>query len=96
MSTYQHVYRQFEKGFLGSCVLSVLLQSCVGGITAMKILQHGAGLSQMLQLFVVVIASLAVNGAIISVQSPKTVFNLLVGAQAICFLLIVANFFQWL
>lgn len=95
MSMYQSIYRQFEKGFLGSCALTVLLQSCVGGISAMAVLHNGNGLLQMIQLFMVVTASLAVNGAIISVQSPKTVFNLLLLGQLTCIILGIANFLRF-
>ncbi|NMH27129.1 hypothetical protein [Flavobacterium silvaticum] len=92
---YEIVYRQFEKGFLGSCALTVLLQSCVGGISAMAVLHNGNSLPQMIQLFLVVTSSLAVNGAIISVQPPKTVFNLLLLGQLTCIVLGIVNFVRF-
>lgn len=92
MSTYQNIYNQFSKGFFGSCALSILLQSCIGGITAMAILQNGTSLIQMIQLFLVVITCIAFNGSIISVQKPKTVFNLLIFSMALCGSIATVNF----
>lgn len=92
MSTYENVYRQFEKGFLGSCALGILVQSCAGGIAAMAVLRHGTGLLQMIQLFLVVMVCIAFNGSIISVQKPRTVFNLLIVGMICCGIITVVNF----
>lgn len=93
MSTYQNIYGQFIKGYYGSCALGILVQSCIGGITAMAILQNGTSLLQMIQLFLVVIACIAFNGSIISVQKPKTVFNLLLFGVVLCSIISVVNVF---
>jgi len=91
MNAYQNVFHQFEKGFFASCALGILVQSCVGGITAMTILMHGTGMWEMIQLFFVVIVCLAFNGSIISVQKPKTVFNLFVISFIVCSIIAVYN-----
>ena len=93
MSAYENVYQQFEKGFLGSCALGILVQSCLGGIAAMAILSHGTGILQMIELFVVVMACLAFNGSVISVRPARTTFNLLLLGLVVCGVIAVANFF---
>ncbi|MDI1255873.1 MAG: hypothetical protein PSV16_07210 [Flavobacterium sp.] len=93
MNTYENVYNQFEKGFLGSCSLGILVQSCMGGVTAMAILSNGTGVLQMVQLFLVVSVCLAFNGSVISVQPHKMVFNLLVLGLTVCGVLSVLNYF---
>lgn len=91
MTVYENVYHRFEKGFLGSCALGILVQSAIGGITAMAILENGNGWFQMVQLFLIVIACIAFNGSIISVQKPKVVFNLLIGSALLCVTLATLN-----
>ncbi|OYU79913.1 MAG: hypothetical protein CFE23_11700 [Flavobacterium sp. BFFFF1] len=92
MSTYENVFSKFEQGFLGSCALGILVQSCAGGIAAMAILENGNGLIQMIQLFLVVIVCLAFNGAVISVQKHKTIFNLLIVGLLSCAAIAAINF----
>ncbi len=91
MKVYDQVYDQFNKGYFGSCAMGIMVQSCLGGIAAMTILHHGNGLPQMIQLLIVVAACVAFNGAIISVQKPRLVFNMLVGAAVICVGIAVLN-----
>lgn len=92
MSTYTSVFHQFEKGFFGSCAIGILVQSCIGGVAAMAILQHGNSVIQMIQLFLVVAACITFNGSILSLQKPKVVFNLFIGSSLLCTVLTVVNF----
>ena len=92
MNTYENVYHQFEKGFLGSCALGILVQSCVGGIAAMLILELGNGFLQMIQLFLVVAACITFNGSILSMQKPRTVFNIFGVSMVLCIGLALASF----
>jgi hypothetical protein len=92
MSTYEKFYGQFEHGFFAGSTLGVLVQSCIGGIAAMAVLENGARPLQMLQLFLVVALSVSYNGSILSQQKPKVVFNLLLWSIGINLLVAVINF----
>lgn len=92
MSVYQSTFEQFQKGFYANCAISILVQSCVGGITAMAILEHGTGLFQMFQLLLVVLACVSFNGTILSVRPPRMIFNSLLGAMVLCVLIAALNF----
>lgn len=93
MSAYQRVYGSFEQGFIGSCTICILVQSCIGSVAAMTILMGGTGLMQMVQLFFVVSACMLFNGAVLSQQKPRVVFNLLLWSVGICSLLATYNIF---
>ena len=92
MSTYDKYYAQFQNGFFANSTLGVLVQSCVGGIAAMAVLVNGNSLAQMFQLMIVVALSVGYNGAILSQQKPRTVFNILLASIAINILLAAINF----
>lgn len=62
---------------MGFNALAVMVQSCIGGIAAMMVLHNGASPAQMIQLFFVVILASGFNGAVLSQQKPKLVFDLL-------------------
>lgn len=92
MSTYDKYYEQFAHGFFANSTLGVLVQSCVGGIAAMAVLINGNSLAQMFQLMIVVALSVGYNGAILSQQKPKVVFNILLFSVGINVLLAIVNF----
>ncbi len=92
MNTYQKTLNLFEKGFIGNCTLGVLVQSCMGSIAVMSILMHGTNLAQMLQLFIIVSSCMAFNGAVLSQQKPKIVFNILLFSIGFSILFSVLNF----
>jgi len=92
MSTYEKYFGEFEKMFFANCAVTVLVQSCVGGIAAMAILMNGTGIAQMLQLFAVVILSIGFNGTILSTQKPKVVYNAFLLALTVNLILAVINF----
>ncbi|WP_294823398.1 hypothetical protein [uncultured Flavobacterium sp.] len=77
MSYYQKNLQGYTRGFMGFNALAVMVQSCIGGIAAMLVLQNGSSPAQMLQLFFVVILASGFNGAVLSQQKPKLVFDLL-------------------
>ena len=78
MSTYQKYLNNYARGYMGYNTLAVLGQSCLGGITAMFVLQNGTSPVQMFQLFLVTILCSGFNGAVLSQQKPKVIFNLLI------------------
>lgn len=78
MSYYQKNLEAYRRGAMGFNALAVMVQSCIGGIAAMTVLQNGSSPAQMIQLFFVVIFSSAFNGAVLSQQKPKLLFDLLI------------------
>ncbi len=91
MSTYQNLYQNYKRGFMGFTTLSVMVQSCIGGLTAMTILMNGTSPAQMVQLFFTVILCSGFNGAVLAQQSPKLVFNLLIVSVVVNILLMIVN-----
>lgn len=94
MSTYEKFYGEFERMFFANCAITVLVQSCMGGIAAMAVLMNGTGLLQMSQLFMVVILSIGFNGTILSQQKPKVIYNAFLISFSVNLLLAVINFAQ--
>ncbi|MES2485016.1 MAG: hypothetical protein V4581_03595 [Bacteroidota bacterium] len=76
---------------MGFTTLSVMVQSCIGGLTAMTILMNGTSPAQMVQLFFTVILCSGFNGAVLAQQSPKLVFNLLIVSVVVNILLMIVN-----
>jgi len=93
MSTYQNLLNTYKSGYYGFTTMSVMVQSCLGGLTAMFILMNGTSPAQMVQLFFTVILCSGFNGAVLAQQSPKLVFNLLLASVITNIVLIVVNVF---
>lgn len=93
MSTYQKYLDEYTKGFMGFNTLAILLQSGLGGFAAMLILQHGNSITQMVQLFFVVITCSIFNGTVLAQMKPKVVFNTLLLSVTLSIVTIIANIF---
>lgn len=91
MSVYQKYYQVFEKGFIGYSTMGILSQSCMGSAAAMAILQNGTNLWGMVQLFFVVASCMTFNGAVLSQQKPRLVFNILLWSISVSVLVIAIN-----
>ncbi|GAA4759841.1 MULTISPECIES: hypothetical protein [Flavobacterium] len=91
MTLYQKTFQDFERGYLGFTTLAIIGQSCLGGAAAMYILQNGVSLFQMIQLTMVVLACSFVNGAILSQQKHKLVFDLIIISVVVSVLTILLN-----
>jgi hypothetical protein len=91
MSTYQFFYNRFQRDFFGCTTTGVLVQSIVGAISAMYVLMHGTSTAQMMQLFCVVACCMLYNGAVLSQQKPKTIFNILLISITVNTLIAVIN-----
>ena len=91
MTLYQKTFEDFKKGYLGFATLAIIGQSCLGSAAAMYVLKNGTSLFQMFQLALVVLACMFVNGAILSQQKPKLVFNLILASVATSLLEILLN-----
>ncbi|QYJ67568.1 hypothetical protein [Flavobacterium litorale] len=91
MKIYQKYLKIYSEGLIGYATLSILFQSCLGSAAAMYILINGVNPMQMVQLFIVVILCMIFNGAVLSQQSAKTIFNLLLLSVFASTLLIIIN-----
>lgn len=93
MSYYQKYLDNYSRGYIGFNTLSILFQSCLGSIAAMLVLQNGATPVQMIQLFLVTIFCMCFNGAVLSQQKPKTVFNMLIATVFVSIAISLINIF---
>lgn len=91
MTLYQKTFQNFEEGYLGFITLAIIGQSCLGGAAAMYILENGVSFIQMFQLALVVLVCSCVNGAILSQQKHKLVFNLIIASVVLSILTILIN-----
>ncbi len=93
MGTFQKYADNYERGFMGFSTISVLAQSCLGGIAAMLILMNGTSLQQMVQLFFVVVSCSLFNGSVLSQQKPKLIFKILIFTVLLCTVIGAINLF---
>jgi hypothetical protein len=93
MGTYKTYSDNYERGILGYATLSILGQSCLGSVAAMLVLMNGNSIPQMMQLFLVVISCMGFNGAVLSQQKPKLIFNFLVISAILCAVIAVGNLY---
>ncbi|RTY93984.1 hypothetical protein [Flavobacterium sp. GT3R68] len=91
MTLYQKTFQEFENKYLGCATMAIIGQSCLGSVAVMYILINGTSFFQMVQLAFVVVSCMGVNGAILSQQSPKLVFNLVLNSAMVSFLMIIIN-----
>ena len=91
MTRYQKTLEDFKKGYLGFATLAIIGQSCLGSAAAMYVLENGTSLFQMIQLALVVLACMFVNGAVLSQQKPKLVFNLILTSVVNSIVMILLN-----
>lgn len=91
MTRYQKTLEDFKKGYLGFATLAIIGQSCLGSAAAMYVLENGTSLFQMTQLALVVLACMFVNGAVLSQQKPKLVFNLILTSVVNSIVMILLN-----
>jgi len=80
MSIYQKYLEGYKRGYMGFNTLGVLGLSCIGGVTAMLVLQNGVSPTQMIQLFLVTAFCMGYNAAVLSQQKAKIIFNTLLMA----------------
>ena len=76
MKIYRNSFAYFSADYLLFMPLVVIGQSCLGSAAAMYVLKNGISFMQMVQLAIIVFVSMFVNGAVLSQQKQKTVFNL--------------------
>lgn len=91
MTLYNTTLVNFDKGYMGFATLGIIAQSCLGGAAAMYILSNGTSLVQMIQLGLIVFASMFANTSILAQMSHKTVFNLIITSVLLSISLILVN-----
>ena len=91
MKLYKTLFQDFEDLFLGYSAVAVILSSCLGSAAAMVILMNGHDVSQMIQLFAVVVVCLGYNSTVLAQLRPKYVFNALVISLLVSTILIAYN-----
>ncbi|EDP94940.1 hypothetical protein U8527_15395 [Kordia algicida OT-1] len=79
MTLYTQYYSEFKDKYTMYIPLTIILQSCLGGIAAMYILMNGLdNMSGLIQLFFCVILTSFYNAAILAQLREKWVFNMLI------------------
>ncbi|MDW5288763.1 hypothetical protein [Formosa sp. PL04] len=93
LKTYKSLLIEYSSGIIGYGTLGVLGQSCIGSIAAMFILMNNdlPKTPKMIELFLVTIFTMGFNGAVLSQQSGKVQFNILVASILISILFILLN-----
>ena len=91
MTRYQKKLEEFKKGYLGFATLAIIGQSCLGSAAAMYVLKNGTSLFQMIQLAMVVVVCMFVNGSVLAQQKPKLVFNLILTSVVTSIVMILLN-----
>lgn len=78
MTLYNKLSADFRENFIGNTALAIIASTCVGSIAVMLTLMNGHGLLQMALVFLTVTVCSTHNAAILTVQKPKLVFDLLI------------------
>lgn len=77
MTALAKIEKDFTNNIIGYSALGIILSTCIGSIAVMTTMMQGNGFFQMIQLFFVVSACSAHNAAILTVQKPSLILNLL-------------------
>ena len=93
MTLYQTSFENFNKNYMGSAAMAVIVQSCLGGAAAMYVLSNGTSITQMLQLAIIVLASVFANTSILAQMNHKVIFNLIILSTVLSTLFILINKF---
>lgn len=91
MTLYNNTFENFNKNYIGSATMAVIGQSCLGAAAAMYILSNGTSIGQMIQLAIIVFASIFANTSILAQMKHKVVFNLIITSAFFSVLFIILN-----
>ncbi len=91
MTIYAKINTDFSENYIGYSALAIIASTCLGSIAIMTTLLHGNSALQMFLVFLSVIVCSAHNAAILTVQKPKLVLDLLIASIVINTLLIIGN-----
>ncbi len=96
MTLYNTYLNEFESKYTMYIPLTIILQSCLGGIAAMYILMNGLDtISGLVQLFLCVILTSFYNAAILAQLKGRLVFNLLILSLLFSTVFIILNIIQF-
>ena len=93
MTLYNKLDQRFSQNYFSAAALTILVQSCLGGATAMTVLSHGTSLPQFIQLAIVTIISIMTNTFILAGFSKKAVLNFVLFNFAVNTLILIINTF---
>lgn len=89
MSFYNKLYVDFKHDYLMHATLGIVLSSCLGAAAAMMVLMQGHGVSEMIQLFVLVTVCMGFNATVLANMKTKVVFNSLMLSLVVSALMII-------
>ncbi len=91
MTLYAKINADFSENYIGYSALAIIASTCLGSIAIMTTLFDGNGFLQMFLVFLTVAVCNAHNAAILTVQKPKLVLDLLILSLAVNSLIIIGN-----
>lgn len=91
MTFYQKQLSDFTKDFYAGMSTGIIVSSCLGSIAAMLILMNGHGVTDMIQLGVIVVVAMNYNASVLAQLKPKYVFNSLILSILMSVLFIIIN-----
>ncbi|WP_109299417.1 hypothetical protein [Aquimarina sp. AU474] len=91
MTLYAKINADFSENYIGYSALAIIASTCLGSIAIMTTLLNGNAPIQMFLVFLTVVVCSAHNAAILTVQKPKLVLDLLVLSLLINTLIIIGN-----
>lgn len=91
MTLYAKINADFSENYIGYSALAIIASTCLGSIAIMTTLFGGNGALQMFLVFLTVVVCSAHNAAILTVQKPKLVLDLLIISLLFNSLLIIGN-----
>ncbi|MEW7279814.1 hypothetical protein ABW636_14570 [Aquimarina sp. 2201CG1-2-11] len=91
MTLYAKINSDFSENYIGYSALAIIASTCLGSIAIMTTLFDGNNAFQMFLVFITVAVCSAHNAAILTVQKPKLVLDLLIASLIINTLIILGN-----
>ncbi|SHJ31358.1 hypothetical protein [Aquimarina spongiae] len=91
MTLYAKINADFTENYTGYSALAIIVSTCLGSIAIMTTLMNGNAPLQMFLVFLSVVVCSAHNAAILTVQKPKLVLDLLITSLVVNSLIIIGN-----
>lgn len=91
MNFYQKQLSDFSRDFYAGTTTGILVSSCLGAVAAMLILMNGHGLSEMIQLGLIVVVCMWFDASVLAQLKPKFVFNSLILSILVSTIFILLN-----
>ncbi|WP_281989863.1 hypothetical protein [Aquimarina aggregata] len=91
MTLYAKINADFSQNYIGYSALAIIASTCLGSIAIMATLLNGNDPLQMFMVFLSVVVCSAHNAAILTVQKPKLVLDLLIISIVVNTMLLIGN-----